>query len=137
MASSSSTANDQMTKNANIQMVNLITQQTIDLLAALKNDVSQAKAFSEEDRKNCVAICQRAEQDYNRVKKEFLEETLILIDQALETSDENVLQQVHRGWSLQLELVTRRCERIAAPIVEMLRTLSKNDSIIRKKYWGI
>jgi hypothetical protein len=120
---------------ANEQMVHLITQQTIDLLATMKTDISQAKSLTETDRKSCEAICQRAETEYNRLKMDFLQETLTLIDQALNTSDQQILQQIHCAWSLQLDHVTHQCERIACPLVEMLRILVRNDKSIRKKYW--
>jgi hypothetical protein len=120
---------------ANEQMVHLITQQTIDLLATMKTDISQAKSLTETDRKSCEAICQRAETEYNRLKMDFLQETLTLIDQALNTSDQQILQQIHCAWSLQLDHVTHQCERIACPLVEMLQMLSQSDEKIGKKYW--
>jgi hypothetical protein len=122
-------------QSANEQAVQLITQQTTDLLATIKNDISKAKSLTEEDRKNCETICQQANTEYNRLKIQFLQETLTLIDQALNTSDQQILGQIHRAWSLQLDRVTRQCERIAGPLIEVMQILSKSDEQIGKKYW--
>jgi F0F1-type ATP synthase assembly protein I len=121
--------------SSNEQMVELITQQTIDFLATMKNDISQCKSLSEDDRKNCEAICQRASIEYNQLKMEFLRETLILIDKALNTSDEKDLGEIHLAWSLQLDYATHQCEHIAIPLIEVARILSKNDEQMEKKYW--
>jgi len=69
------------------------------------------------------------------LKIQFLQETLTLIDQALNTSDQQILGQIHRAWSLQLDRVTRQCERIAGPLIEVMQILSKSDEQIGKEYW--
>jgi hypothetical protein len=119
MASSNNVANE--------KIVQSITEQTIGLLSTIKTDISQAKALNEEDRKNCEEICQRAEVEYNRLKKEFLEETLILINRALNTSNKNNLGQ--------LDHVTRQCGQIANPLIDIMLMLSRNDEQNEKKYW--
>jgi hypothetical protein len=123
-------------QSGNEQMVQLITQQTRDFLAAMKNDISQCKSLNEEDRKNCEAICQRASTDYNQLKMEFLRETLLLMDKALNTSDQRELREIHLAWSLQLDYVARQCENITFPLIQMLEILSRNDKSFKRKYWG-
>jgi len=78
-------------QSANEKMVQQITEQTIDLIASIKNNISQAISLTEDDRKNCEAICQQARTEFNRLNMQFLQETLILIDQALNTSDQQIL----------------------------------------------
>ncbi|CAF1566131.1 unnamed protein product, partial [Didymodactylos carnosus] len=79
----------------------------------------------------------RVETEHTRLKIEFLNESLILIDQALETSDQQKLIQIHEAWSLALENVTRQCENLAGPLTEVFQVLSRNDQEMETKYTGV
>ncbi|CAF4232973.1 unnamed protein product [Rotaria magnacalcarata] len=83
------------------------------------------------------SICQRVETEHTRLKIEFLKTSLRLINQALETSDEENLRQIHQAWSLALENVMRQCENLIGPIKEVLQILSDNNPEIETKYSGV
>jgi hypothetical protein len=57
-----------------------------------------------------------------------------LIDQALATSDEQRLKQIHQTWSWALDNVTRQCENLAGPLIEVLQVLSRNNPELETKY---
>ncbi|CAF0860339.1 unnamed protein product [Didymodactylos carnosus] len=122
---------------ANEELVELVTKQAMDLLAEIRKDVEETKALTEEDRKNCMAICHRVETEHTRLKIEFLNESLILIDQALETSDQQKLIQIHEAWSLVLKNVTHQCKTLVGPLMEVLRVLSRQDKNLGRKYAGL
>jgi hypothetical protein len=119
---------------SNEELVALVTNQAKDLLAGIRKDIEETKALTEEDRKNCAAICQRVETEYTRLKIEFLNESLILIDQGLENSDQQKLMQIHRAWSLALKNVTQQCKNLVGPLMEVLRVLSRKDKNLKRKY---
>ncbi|CAF1340660.1 unnamed protein product [Rotaria sordida] len=119
---------------ANEELVQLVTNQARDLLAQIRKDIDETSNLTEDDRKNCEAICQRVENEHARLKIEFLRESLNLIDQALQTSDEQQLKQIHQAWSWTLDNVTRQCENFAGPLVEVLRILSRNNPEMETKY---
>jgi hypothetical protein len=119
---------------ANAELVQLVTNQAKDLLAQIEKDIVETSKLTEDDRKNCMEICQRVETEYTRMKIEFLRTSLRLIDQALGTSDGEKLRQIHQAWSLALENVTRLCKTLVGPLMEVLRVLSRQDGNLRLKY---
>jgi hypothetical protein len=122
---------------SNEELVALVITETKHLLAGIRKDIEETKVLTEEDRKNCAAICQRVETEHTRLKIEFLNESLILINQALETLDQQKLMQIHRAWSLALQNVTRQCETFAGPLMKVLEILSQNDQEMKTKYAGV
>ena len=118
----------------NEELVQLVTNQARDLLTQIRKDVEETSNLTEDDRKNCEAICQRVETEHTRLKTEFLRESLKLIDQALQTSDKERLRQIHETWSWVLNNITHQCENLAGPLIEVLRVLSRNNPEMEIKY---
>jgi F0F1-type ATP synthase assembly protein I len=119
---------------ANEELVKLVTNQARDLLAQIRKDIEESSTLTDDDRKNCEAICQRVETEHKRLKSEFLRESLNLIDQALATSDEQRLKQIHQTWSWALDNVTHQCENLAGPLIEVLQVLTRNNPEMETKY---
>jgi hypothetical protein len=119
---------------ANEELGQLVTNQARDLLAQIRKDIEGSSTLTDDDRKNCEAICQRVETEHKRLKSEFLRESLNLIDQALATSDQQRLKQIHQTWSWALDNVTRQCKSLAGPLIELLEVLSRRDANLKKKY---
>ena len=52
----------------NEELVQLVTNQARDLLTQIRKDIEETSNLTEDDRKNCEAICQRVETEHTRLK---------------------------------------------------------------------
>ncbi|CAF0981639.1 unnamed protein product [Adineta ricciae] len=119
------------------ELLSMITKETKTLLAEIHQDIQETKALTDDDRTKCMKICQQVENEHKRLKIQFLNQSISLIGQALETSDPQKILQIRQAWALALENLVRQCRTIACPLLELLGVLSRQDAKLGKKYAGL
>ncbi|CAF1361499.1 unnamed protein product [Adineta ricciae] len=105
---------------ANEELEDFITIQVTGLVTEIRENIQRAKALTDDDRTNCLKILYQVENEHKRLKIEFYNKALFLIEEALQTSD----PQKNLG----------QCKVIAGSLTEMLGVLSQSDERMKAKY---
>jgi len=112
---------------------NLLIEQTKILIQQIQEDIRNDQKLSDDTKKNCEAILNRAQRDYNTYLITFLEETKILINNARRKpiSERHPIQQ---AWNHAFNIHREQCKNIIGPILHVLNVLIADNKALQQKY---
>jgi len=121
----------QLLPDADIE--DLLIQQTKHLIQQIQEDIRNDQKLSEDAKKNCQSILDRAQRDYNASLIIFLEETKILVNDARQRSipERNPIQQ---AWKHAFDIHIEQCKKIIGPILHVLNVLIADNKALQQKY---
>jgi len=112
---------------------NLLIEQTKNLIQHIQEDIRNDKKLSDDTKKQCESILNRAEREYNAYLITFLEETKILINNARPRPklERGPIQQ---AWKHAFNIHIEQCKKIIGPISHVLNVLIADNIALQQKY---
>ena len=113
---------------------NLLLGSAINLIKHIQEDIANDTKLSERTYKTCNDILTQASKRYTQIQMDFLEETKILIKKAIGNPE----KRYHKVWVHMMDVYVSECEKVAAPIIQVLNSVAIESERLKTKYrWFI